>query len=250
MFPAFHSTRFTLLLLAFSLGSQHLCAQSVVEENESVNIQIWMDYNPDWTINNKTHIYGDVGARTIFPNHWYRTVIRPSVQYDLLSFNKKTERYRTWQLHGGIVFFHTINLEASNVLEIRPFQGLRVKIPNWNKFPLVHYIRIEERLELGLGNKVSEFNIRARYMIGNDFFLPGKFLTQGIYLPFYAEFFFNISRGIQFNDVMRLTPGLGYRPNQNMRFQLDLSYHRRRPSSDEEFRTNDIVFRLRVYQSF
>jgi hypothetical protein len=250
MSPGSYRKIYILIFLALAVWGQFLNAQTVFDEDEDVNTQIWLDYNPSWVLNSKTQIYGDIGARTIIPNNWYRAIVRPAIRYDLLSFNERTERYRTWQLHGGIGFFYTYNLEVTDILEIRPFQGLRVKIPNRDRLQLVHYVRLEERLELGLGEGTSEFSIRARYMIGKDFILPGKFLTQGLYLPVYAEFFFNLNTGAQFNDVMRLTPGIGYRPNQDMRFQFDLSYHRRRPSSDDKFRTNDIVFRFRVYQRF
>jgi hypothetical protein len=236
--------------MIYSFGEGYVQAQDTFEEVEDVNIQIWSDYNPHFILDNKLHLYGDIGARTIIPNYWYRIVLRPAVRYDLISFNERTERYRTWQLHGGIGLFYTYNLKATNILEIRPFQGLRVRIPNWNKFQLSHYLRLEERFEFGFQGKGSEFSMRFRYMIGTDLFLPGKYLVQGLYIPIYAEFFFNMTRGAQFNDVMRLTPGIGYRPNQNLRFQLDISYHRRRPSSDIKFRTNDIVARFRVYQRF
>lgn len=213
-------------------------------------MQVWPDYNPSYLINNKTSIYGDVGVRTIFPRVWHRAILRPSIRYDLITFNEKKDRYRTWQLHGGIGFFYTHNLEATDVLEIRPFQGLRVRIPNRDRFQLVHYVRFEERIEVGLDNTGSEFSMRARYMVGNDFYFPGKFFMKGFYLPLYAEFFINLKRGAQFNDVIRLTPGLGYSPSQKWKFQFDLSYHRTRDTAEEGFKTNDIVLRLRVYQRF
>lgn len=85
-------------------------------------------------------------------------------------------------------------------------------------------------------------------MLGKDFYLPGKFLTSRIYIPVFVEFFIKLSRGAQFNDVIRLTPGLGYTPNENLRFHFDLSYHRTRDTAVQGFKTNDIVFRLRVFQ--
>ena len=250
MFSVKHFSLCWLALMTCLFSGGFVQAQDSFEEVDDVNIQIWSDYNPSFIINTGTQIYGDIGFRTIFPGVWYRGVLRPAVRYDITRYNDKTERYRTWQLHGGMGFFYTYNLEATNILEIRPFQGLRVRIPNWNRFQLVHYLRFEERFEFGLQGGGSEFSIRSRYLVGNDFFLPGKYLVKGLYIPVYAEFFFNMNRGAQFNDLIRLTPGIGYRPNQNFKVQLDISYHRRRPSSDLEFRTNDIVARLRVYQRF
>ncbi len=245
------SRKVLIIIILFSL-SMGVNAQNTgyPRADGATNFQIWLDYNPRYMINEVATIYGDLGARTIFPNVWYRVVARPSFRYDITSFNKKSERFRTWQLHGGVGFFYTRNLDGRDVLEVRPFQGLRARIPNWDRFQLFHYIRLEERIEMDLNNKHNEFSMRARYMVGNDFYFPGKFLPKGFFLPLYVEFFFNLTQGAQFNDVIRLTPGLGYTPGKDWIFQFDLSYHQTRDAVLDGFKTNDIVLRLRIFQKF
>ncbi len=129
-------TRFFLIVFIFLSLVQLINAQTSLED-EDVNMQTWVDYNASFILNTKTRIYGDIGARTIFPNVWYRGILRPAIRYDLLSYNEKTERYRTWQLHGGLGFFYTQNTDATDILEIRPFQGLKVNIPNFNRFNFI-----------------------------------------------------------------------------------------------------------------
>ncbi len=241
---------FQLILSSyFGLSVQDLAAQeSQPMKDQNINLQPWLDYNPSHSINTRTRLYGSFGARTIFPASWHRFYAREAIRYDITTFNNRTQRYRTWQLHGGVASFFTYNTEESNILEIRTFQGVRVRFPNWNRFQLAHYVRLEERMEIGLQKSGVEFGIRARYKTGTDLQLPG-YLVTGLYIPLYAEVFFNIEKGVQFNDVFRLTPGLGYQANLSWKFQFDLSYHvtRQTETSSSALHTNDIVFRLRVY---
>ncbi len=65
------------LLLIFS--GYLLNAQDV--KDISTTKQIWLDYNPAYSLSEKLDLYGDIGARTVFPNEWYRFVVGPSVRY-------------------------------------------------------------------------------------------------------------------------------------------------------------------------
>jgi len=189
------------------------------KDDESANFQIWTDYNPSWSINQRLTLRSAFSARTIFPSVWYRFFARPSVSYQKLTFNKKTEMYRAWEFHRGIGMFYTANLEKADNIEIRPYQGFRVRFPNLQKFHLSHFIRLEERIEIGAGSSFNNFSMRFRYRIGTDLYLPGEFFLKGFYIPLSAEFFVNLARGSQFNDLMRITPGFGYTPNENRIFQ-------------------------------
>jgi len=218
-------------------------------EDEEVNTQLWLDWNPRLKINARSSAYLPVGFRTNFTQNQYRIYGRPTYRYDITRLNERTNRYRTWQLIGGAGVFYTRNPDVTDILELRPFQGVKVRFPNLDRVHLVHYLRLEERLEIGINPFGTKFSIRGRYKVGSDLFLPSNPIINGIYIPLYAEFFFSVAeQGFQFNDLIRLTPGLGYQPGLNWKFQFELSYHRIRPTSSDKFQTNDIVFRFRVYQ--
>ena len=95
--------RFSLLLL---FSGYLLYAQDV--EDKSIIEQIWLDYNPAFSLSEQVELYGDLGARTVLPNEWYRYVIGPTVRYKRpkLIFN---ELYYKEELHFGIQFFFTAN---------------------------------------------------------------------------------------------------------------------------------------------
>ena len=108
--------RLSLLLIFFGYL---LYAQEI--EDKSITQQIWLDYNPTYSLSEKVDLYGDIGARTVFPNEWYRFVVGPSVRY--IKPNLKIKKlYLKEEFHAGIRFFFTANEGSPNRLEIPPFR--------------------------------------------------------------------------------------------------------------------------------
>lgn len=54
------------LLLIFS--GYLLYAQNI--EDKNITEQIWLDYNLAFSLSEKVDVYGDIGARTLFPHEW------------------------------------------------------------------------------------------------------------------------------------------------------------------------------------
>ena len=234
------------LLLIFSVYL--LYAQDV--EDKSKTEQIWLEYNPDFSLSEKMDVYGDIGARTVFPNEWYRFVVGPCVRYKRpkLILN---ELYYKEELHFGIRFFFTTNKSFSNRLEIRPFQGYRLAWPNRPRIVLQHYVRLEERFDIETSNWINTFGLRVRYMAELTLKFKGDLISfnDGLYLPVSMELFWNLKGAQQFNDVVRITPGIGYKFSELWRAEFDLSYHYTRNTVEDNFATNDIVFRLRCFHN-
>ncbi len=74
--------------------------------------------------------------------------------------------------------------------------------------------------------------------------------NDGLYLPVSMELFWNLKGAQQFNDVVRITPGIGYEISPIWKAEFDLSYHYTCNTVEDDFATNDIVFRLRVFHKF
>lgn len=92
-----------LLVLLFSFHFTLLIGQNSKTELSATQ-QVWFDYNPNYQLKNNFSLYGDIAARTVFPNDWYRFVLGPSVRYTFSKpifkdFKQKNE------LHSGIRFF-------------------------------------------------------------------------------------------------------------------------------------------------
>jgi hypothetical protein len=234
------------LLLLFS--GYLLYAQDV--EDKSITEQIWLDYNPDFSLSEKVDVYGDIGARTVFPNEWYRFVVGPSVRYKQPKLILKELFYKE-ELHFGIRFFFTANRDNPNRLEIRPFQGYRLSWPNRPRIVLQHYVRLEERFDIETSNWINTFGLRLRYLAELMLKFKGDWISfnEGLYLPVSIEFFWNLKGAQQFNDVVRITPGIGYEFSELWRAEFELSYHYTRNTVEDNFATNDIVFRFRVFHT-
>ena len=112
-----------------------------------------------------------------------------------------------------------------------------------------HYVRLEERFDLETATWVNTFGLRLRYQAKMILKLKGDLISfnDGLYLPVRMELFWNLKGAQQFNDVVRITPGIGYEFSTTWKAEFDLSYHYTRNTVEDGFATNDIVFRLRVF---
>ena len=220
------------------------------ETSEGINQQIWLDYNPYKNHSERLKSYGALSFRIIFPTEWIRFMGKAGVAYKIKPFIFKGKRTTMEQLHGGLSVFFTANFSNPEILEIRPYQGYRITIPDTEIFNFEHYVRFEERLEFQLGGEAT-IGLRFRYRIKThvDYLLGWTNIPKKLYLPFSVEFFGDIIGGQQFNDVIRITPGIGWIFNAEWRGEFHMSYHRTRDAIDEGFSTNDVVFRVRVFQN-
>lgn len=235
-------------IILFTFLDYFLHAQDV--SDQSITPQLWLDYNPTFSVSEKVDLYGDIGMRSLFPNEWYRFVVGSSVRYKLSKILFKKLYYKE-ELHAGIRFFFTANKSASDRLEIRPFQGYKLFWPNRPRIVLQHYLRLEERFDIVTSNWSNTFGLRFRYRVKMILKFKGDWISfnDGLYLPVSMESFMNLKDTEQFNDVVRITPGIGYEFSEFFKAEFDLSYHYTRDTVEDDFATNDIVFRFRVFKN-
>ncbi len=234
---------FTSLCAVFLIHSSRLFSQI---EDEDVTRQAWLDYNANYQLSNNFNIYGDAGPRFISPNIWTRFYFRPAISFTPNSSKQPDQESRS-TFHAGLGFFYTNNHNIPNHLEIRPFLGYQFQWPTFVFLQFSHYVRLEERIEYY--SQDWDFGLRFRYMLSGELHWNKKEwdVISKFYFPFHVEFFFNIATHNLFNDLVRITPGLGYTFSPKWKVELSASYHRTRIDVGNPFETNDIVFRLRVF---
>lgn len=215
-------------------------------EDEDVTSQGWIDYNVRYDFAGNFRVNADMGFRVISPYVWTRYYFRPSVSYTL------SQSSRSWKtpitaFHLGSGVFYTNNVDYPNHTEFRIFQGVNVHWPNFRKLRINNYVRLEERF-FYIDNR-SDFVLRARYMIAGTFRWHKKSTNQQsrLFFPFHTEFFWDLNQPSLYSDLIRITPGLGYDINVDLRIEFSVSYHRNRITVEESFETNDMVFRLRFF---
>ena len=237
----------SLIFLILFFDTASLLGQEVMGENDITN-QLWTDYNISYRLSDQWDLFGDMGFRTITPHKWDRIYVRPAVRHQLPKIFFNDVKYKE-EIAAGIGLFYTFNQEASNRLEIRPFQGYKLDWPDRKRFRLRHYVRLEERFDMNTRNWKNTFGLRFRYLAELTLKLQGDFLkfNKGVYLPFSMELFWNLVGARQFNDHLRLNAGIGYAFSEKWKGEFHLGYHYSRNTVKGDFNTNDIVYRLRAF---
>jgi len=77
-----------------------------------------------------------------------------------------------------------------------------------------------------------------------------------MYIPLNVELFVNLQKAERFNDVIRISPGIGYKFSDEWRAEFYVSYHYTyntaeytNNKADQQDGSNDFVFRLRIFKS-
>ncbi|MDN3644098.1 DUF2490 domain-containing protein [Lutimonas halocynthiae] len=241
-----------LLVLLFIWNTSIIRSQENVPEDASVNSQFWFDYNTRYKLNDKNSLGGFAGYRTINPHLFDKLVIVPS--YDIIHTKSpkfiKSEEPLISSFHLGTGLYYTKNKFEPDNFEFRLMQGLKFFLPSIDLIPLKTYIRLEERFQKTFDGSSWSFSGRFRFKISTVIEWKKHLLSfnKGMYIPMSVEFFYNLQEANRYNDVIRISPGLGYKLNDKWKAEFYVSYHLSNNTSEDDESTNDFVFRLRIYK--
>ena len=112
------------------------------------------------------------------------------------------------------------------------------------------YLRLEERFQFS-ESKGNSFGMRLRYQVTGVIRPKRHFFREesGVYFPMEAEIFFNIKKTSQFNDVLRLSPGIGYQINHGFRLQAAIAYHYVQDEAGQVAKSNDLIYKFKIYKT-
>ena len=244
---------YIVLYLVIVLHSQCLNAQSD-SEDVSTSTEYWLDYNMKYSINENKSISGSLGVRSISPHIYTKFFLEPTFNIlhlkSLKYFNLKTPIIHSF--HLGVGLFYTNNIDEVDDVEFRIMQGFQIFTPKIKGIFLKNYIRLEERFQKTLTDASPwTFGLRMRYKISTVFEWKKKGTTfdKGLYLPMNIEFFFNIKKSESDNDQIRISPGIGYKFNNDWRCEFSVSYQNTKNVTADDQTTNSLVFRLRLFRS-
>ena len=239
-------------MLAFTFyATAQNSGDDVVEDNDFTR-QLWISMDPSWVIGENQKIVGNFSYRTIWPSSWNRVILRAfkEISYDTLLFKNLKHNEK---LMYGVGTFWLLRNESSNSLEIRPFQGYGISFNLRQRLKLQQLIRLEERFLFSKNQDQDFFGLRLRYQVKGVIDLNGLLFSEGkgFYIPVSVEFFLNLVKISEFNDVIRISPCLGYQADHDFKVEAGLAYHYTNQSDYEELiRTNDIIFQFRIIKTF
>lgn len=251
MFSNLQKSPIVLLAVAFLSCLQGIAQESIVDEEVRINEQVWIDYNFNKSYTESRFVSTQVGFRKIFPEVYDRVLVISTlnnrIKNGLKLFKKEDSFFNSYQLGAGIIY--TRNFNANDNLELRLLQGMKFNIPTVKEFKLYNYTRLEERIQTSFDGEGLTTAFRLRHRVSTVISWKKHLLTftQGLYFPISAEVFFNLKKADRFNDLLRLSPGVGYKLESGWRFELFTIFNRTRNITDTNEKSSDLILRLRIY---
>jgi len=208
-----------------------------------VNHQLWLDFYPHLHINEKLQFYGDLGFRILLTDRqWARIYGRPSVRYHLDS---------TFVLHGGIGAFLEVSNVESNRFELRPWQGIQIKWPNFRHVKFSHLLRLEERLNYLLQDDVFEAELRFRVRVGGRIAFAQMDGWRSFFIPFSIEWFVPLAGSVSetFVDRAEFSTGIGYNTSRILQLRFLINLRKSRTGTSDGPLLTDVAYQVQVRYS-
>jgi len=155
---------------------------------------------------------------------------------------------KSWlQIWGGVVGLYTDNKNSSDKLELRPFTGVKLFLPNAVKWNIYNFTRYEFR---AIENRdTHDWNnthrLRSRFGIELPITSNERSWQQG---TFYGladiEPYYRFDKGMV--DPLRLRCGIGYLLKEHLR--MEFIYHAQftHPAGSSSLEYTDNIFRLNI----
>jgi len=225
---------------------------SIVDQDVKVNQQFWLDYNFTSVFDDTKNLSTQVGFRKITPEIYNRFlgVSTLNLKNNKKLIDLKTEKPLVKSYHLGAGLIYTQNYDNNDNFEFRLMQGFKFEIPTIKPITLYNYVRLEERFQNSFDNSGWTSAFRLRYRLSTILSWNKHYLsfTKGLYIPLQAEVFFNLKKADRFNDVLRISPGIGYRLENDWRFEMYIIFNRTKNITETSNKSSDFILRFRVYK--
>ena len=233
--------RFTRLMLVSAcvpLAALLAPGQAAGQDESDVVTEIWLDYNPSYSLSPRADAYGDIAVRTQADSEgWWRFILRPNLRYSVSDI---------LIVAGGIGSFLTWNEEIEDRWELRPWQGVTAVWPRL-PFELQHVLRLEQRFDFNTDTWSSKNSLRLRYRLRASTRWAGGMSEVYWRLLGSIELFGTLTgtEG-QSAEQVRVTAGLERGSASPAHFRLELTWQKAgRFIGEGSF--NELFLRMRVF---
>ena len=230
---------FISVLTYLTCYSKSIRAQDI----KDINNQYWIDFIPHFGISDAFEFYGDATFRISDNGNHKKYGIRPSI---------KLQASPIFSIHLGLGLFYNALSDTNNILEIRPWEGLRIGWPNINGLNFKHYLRIEQRAYIYEGDEQKLFLHRARYKLKIKVPLNKKVVQdKTVYLPLAYEWLATADDEFEtmWASQSRGTAGIGYVFNKKWIFEFEYMHWWSKNTPNASFEATDQIFRLRLLRN-
>jgi hypothetical protein len=198
--------------------------------------QIWIDFHAHWFYRQNREIYGDGGYRWLPDSSaWQQAYIRPSM---------RVHHWKRIHLYLGVGFFQSFNRNLPDDLELRPWQGVRVRWPKLGPLTLSNLARLEQRIRWNTETWNTRTAMRFRYKLGTRIPLRQGRALESFYIPLSAELFADVGKDVEtfFGSRSRLAVGVGHIHDETWVFEFHFITQRSRSARERAFETSDHIF--------
>jgi hypothetical protein len=232
-------------LLAAWLGTLLLltvCASIARGDDNENDDEYQFNLNPHHGVTDQLDVFGNLGYREQPDNFSKYRFGWPGLIYTPA---------RWLQLWGGLDSYYTDNYDSADTLELRPFTGVELFVPNKAKIRLYNFTRYEYRAIENLDNHGWDKYSRIRSRFGVEIPLTSR---AGAWEPktFYGltdvEPFYRFDKGEW--DPVRVRGGLGYIVNNRLRAEIIYTAQFTRSSPDNSLDFTDNILELNIKIAF
>lgn len=237
-----------VLFVCKSLSAQ----DSIVDQDVKVNQQFWLDYNFTTVFNENQNLNTQIGFRKITPEIYNRflgiSTLNLKNNKKLLNLSTTEPLIKSYHLGAGLIY--TQNYDNNDNFELRLIQGFKFEIPTIKPITLYNYVRLEERFQNAFNNSGWTSAFRLRYRLSTILSWNKHYLSfaKGLYIPIQTEVFFNLKKADRFNDLLRISPGIGYRLENDWRFEMYVIFNRTKNITETNNKSSDFILRFRIYK--
>jgi hypothetical protein len=216
--------------------------------NSIVTNQVWLDFNLRYKASERVDVWAKAGTKAIWPESWYKYFVTAEVGYRIPKFMLRKLQYNE-KIYLGIDYYYVHFTDLPDVIEISPYQGYTLTWPNRKRFDIKHNVELGERFQWNVQNWDYSFGLKVSYEATFVIKLQGDLWehAEGLYFTASAKFWWNLISTTVFNDVVRITPGMGYVINPHWKTAFYIGYNYTRNLTEEKFHANNIIYRFRVY---
>ena len=182
-----------------------LASLVVYHPSQGQTEQLWLAAELSKPLENNFTLAATVSWRQSVPESlWKRSVVQFSGSYS----------HKSLRLLSGIANHYTIEEGEHDLFEVRGWQGVAATFPDWRRFELVHFLRMEQRFQKEQGN--WSFSPRIRFEISGRVAINKPALEdRAFYLYSALEWLNNFGKPLRerFANTRASSVGVGFRFN-------------------------------------
>lgn len=207
-------------------------------DDDQKNNEYQLNLNPHHSLTDQLDVFGDFGYREQPSNYTKYRFGWPGLIYGPT---------RWLQLWGGLDSYYTDNYGSANTLELRPFAGVKLFVPNQAKIFLYNFTRYEyraiENMETHDWDKYSR--IRSRFGVQFPLTTRAKaWEPKTFYALTDVEPFYRFDKGEW--DPVRVRGGIGYIVNDQIRAEIIYTAEFTRAAHDDPLDYTDNILQLNI----